>query len=479
MKKTLKWVAGAAALALTVTACGGGSGGSSDGAAASVGGAAAATASGTASGTVNYWLWDANQLPAYQACADAFHAANPNITVKITQYDWNDYWTKINNGFTSGTGPDVFTDHLSKYPEFVNKQQILSISDALAADKVNTDIYQPGLLSLWKAQDGKIYGLPKDFDTVALFYNEAMATSAGYTPASLAKLSWNSTDGGTFEKAVAHMTIDKSGKRGDQAGFNPKAVKTYGLALEDGSAGNGQTEWSTFTGGTGWTYTDKNPWGTHYNYDQAKFQDTLTWYRSFITKGYMPAQDKVIGADTGTQLGAGNYAMTVEGDWNTSSYTALKGVKIGIAPVPMNSAGKRASMFNGLADSINASTKNQGASIKWVEYTGSAACQDLVAAQSGRLPRHPRSHRQGGRRVQGQGRGHDPVHRPGQEQGDLPVPDHRPRQRHHRDHEPGHAVVPELQERRQLVHRGQHAGQPVVPIGEFASGGSRKGPLQQ
>ena len=125
MKKTLKWVAGAAALALTVTACGGGSGGSSDGAAASVGGAAAATASGTASGTVNYWLWDANQLPAYQACADAFHAANPNITVKITQYDWNDYWTKINNGFTSGTGPDVFTDHLSKYPEFVNKQQIL------------------------------------------------------------------------------------------------------------------------------------------------------------------------------------------------------------------------------------------------------------------------------------------------------------------------------------------------------------------
>ena len=116
----------------------------------------------------------------------------------------------------------MFTDHLSKYPEFVNKQQILSISDALTADKVKTDIYQPGLLSLWTAQDGKIYGLPKDFDTVALFYNEAMATAAGYTPASLAKLSWNSTDGGTFEKAVAHMTIDKSGKRGDEAGLQPE-----------------------------------------------------------------------------------------------------------------------------------------------------------------------------------------------------------------------------------------------------------------
>ena len=83
--------------------------------------------------------------------------------------------------------------------------------------------------------------------------------------------------------------------------------------------------------------------------------------------------------------------MAVEGDWNTSSYTALKGVKIGIAPVPMNSEGKRASMFNGLADSINASTKNQAASIKWVEFTGSAACQDLVAAKAVVFPAIPSS----------------------------------------------------------------------------------------
>ena len=390
MKKTLTWVASAAALALTLTGCGGGS--SSDGgggAAGTVGGGAAATGAAGASGTINYWLWDANQLPAYQACADAFHTANPSITVKVSQYGWDDYWSKITNGFTSGTGPDVFTDHLSKYPEFVNKQEILQISDALTADKYNTGIYQPGLLSLWTAQDGKIYGLPKDFDTIALFYNKAMASSAGYTPASLAKLSWNSKDGGTFEKAVAHLTIDKSGKRGDQAGFDPKNVKTYGLALEDGSAGNGQTQWSTFTGGAGWTYTDKNPWGTHYNYDQPAFQDTLTWYRSLVTKGYMPSQDKVIGVDTGTQLGAGNYAMTTEGDWNTSSFTSLKGVSIGIAPVPMNSAGKRSSMFNGLADSINASTKNQAASIKWVEYTGSSACQDIVASKAVVFPAIP------------------------------------------------------------------------------------------
>jgi multiple sugar transport system substrate-binding protein len=38
--------------------------------------------------TLNYWLWDDKQLPAYQACADEFTKANPNTTVKFTQTAW-------------------------------------------------------------------------------------------------------------------------------------------------------------------------------------------------------------------------------------------------------------------------------------------------------------------------------------------------------------------------------------------------------
>ena len=33
-------------------------------------------------GTIEYWLWDSNQQPAYQKCADAFTAANPGIQVQ-------------------------------------------------------------------------------------------------------------------------------------------------------------------------------------------------------------------------------------------------------------------------------------------------------------------------------------------------------------------------------------------------------------
>ena len=45
--------------------------------------------------TIRYVLWDSAQQPAYEACAKAFTAKNPNITVKIEQSGWNDYWTAI------------------------------------------------------------------------------------------------------------------------------------------------------------------------------------------------------------------------------------------------------------------------------------------------------------------------------------------------------------------------------------------------
>ena len=90
--------------------------------------------------------------------------------------------------------------------------------------------------------------------------------------------------------------MDQSGKRGDEPGFDKTKVKVYGLGLDGGAgAGNGQTQWSMYTGSNNWTHTDKNPWGTHYNYDKPEFQDTVGWFHSLIDKGYMPSIAAVAG----------------------------------------------------------------------------------------------------------------------------------------------------------------------------------------
>jgi multiple sugar transport system substrate-binding protein len=377
----------AAALSLALTACGGGGAESGGGGG---GGEGEVIDTSTASGDVSYWLWDPAQLPAYQACADAFKTANPNINVKITQLGWDDYWSKLTNGFIAGDAPDVFTDHLAKYPEFVSQQQLVALDETLAKDGFNADQYHPGLGDLWKAQDGKRYGLPKDFDTIAIFYNKKLVTDAGVKEADLQNLQWNPQDGGTYEKLIAHLTVDESGKRGDEPGFDKSKIKVYGLGLNSGSGGgDGQTQWSMYTGSNNWNYTDKNPWGTHYNYDQPAFQQTIGWFRSLIEKGYMPSVEAVTGQGSSAIFSAGKYAMITNGSWTTNEFFDLKGVEVGLAPTPVGPSGKRASMYNGLADSIWVGAKNKPGAAKWVEFLGSPDCQNIVGEKAVVFPAIP------------------------------------------------------------------------------------------
>jgi multiple sugar transport system substrate-binding protein len=373
VKRLSAVVALAAALPLALSACAG------------------APGSGNGSNEISYWLWDANQLPAYQACATAFEQANPGTKVKVEQFGWADYWNKLTTGLVAGTAPDVFTDHLNYYPTYAGKNQILPLDEFVARDGVRTDVYPEGLADLWVGQDGKRYGLPKDFDTVALFYNKKMLADAGVDPSTLTTLTWNPQDGGTYEKLIAHLTVDANGKRGDEPGFDKSKVAVHGLGLdENNGAGVGQQMWSAYALSTGWEYTDKNPWGTKFNYDDPRFQQTLGWYRGLIDKGYLPS---LAVARSGTSVndgfGAGKYALSTNGSWMINSYFGYDGVEVGVAPTPVGPSGKRATIFNGLADSIYTGTDNRDGAWKWVRYLASADCQKSVGEKAVVFPALP------------------------------------------------------------------------------------------
>ncbi|MFI7498293.1 extracellular solute-binding protein [Streptomyces sp. NPDC049687] len=352
-----------------------------------VAGCAQGGAAGSGAHTVTYWLWDANQLPAYQACAKGFEKANPGLKVKITQMGWDDYWTKLTASFIAGTQPDVFTDHIQKFGQFADLK-VLEPLDDLGIDE---SAYQSGLAANWKGQDGHRYGAPKDWDTVALFYNQKMAKAAGLTAQDLNGLSWNPKDGGTFEKAVAHLTVDVNGRRGDEAGFDKDHVKVYGLATGGAGDGDGQTQWSTFAASAGWTYTDKKRWGTEYRYDDKTFQSVIKWYFGLAKKGYLaPLTDYNAGANpANAQVAAGKAAAAFDGAWMISTYYAFKGIKVGTAVTPAGPTGKRATMMNGLADSVTRSARNKEGAKKWVRYLASDECQKTVGAYGIVFPATP------------------------------------------------------------------------------------------
>ncbi|MFY9712351.1 MAG: sugar ABC transporter substrate-binding protein [Microbacterium sp.] len=335
---------------------------------------------GSGDQSITYWLWDSNQQPAYQQCADDF-AAESGVSVKIEQFGWADYWQGLTTGFASGTAPDVFTNHLSYYPEFVSQGQLLDITDRIEEDDVDLSIYQDGLADLWQDQEGSRYGLPKDFDTVALFYNEQFAADAGLTAEQLADLEWNPTDGGTFEQAIAALSVDANGVRGNQPGFDKNNVAVYGLALSgNGLNASGQQTWAPYALSNDWYFGDKTPWTTQFNYDAPEFAATLAWYHGLQEKGFMPSLDIALSEqDPLNGYLAGRYAVVSDGSWMNGSYLGQDDVATKVAPTPVGPSGERATVFNGLADGIWTGTKNPDAAWDWVKYLGSSACQDVIA----------------------------------------------------------------------------------------------------
>lgn len=360
---------------LILAACGGAAAPAAPAAQAPTAAPAAAPAASSAV-EIRYGLWDANQQPAYQACADEFQKQNPNIAVKIEQLGWDDYWNGIQTGMVGGTAPDVFTDHLAKFPEFAAKNQIVDINPLVEKDKVDVGQYIKGLADLW-VRDGKRYGLPKDWDTISVIYNADMLEKAGVKVEELKDLTWNAQDGGTFGQLIAKLTLDQNGKNGLDPAFDKTKIAQYGFIPQGSGGFSGQTQWSMFAASNGFKFTD-GPWTNKYYYDDPKLAETLQWYADLnLVKGYAPPLADIKSLGAGTLFQSGKGALTTDGSWTIGDYVKNSKFKLGFAPLPKGPEGRK-SMFNGLADSIWIGTKHPDEAWAWVKFAASKTCLDIV-----------------------------------------------------------------------------------------------------
>ncbi|MEO1664229.1 MAG: sugar ABC transporter substrate-binding protein [Chloroflexota bacterium] len=337
--------------------------------------------------TIRYWLWDTNQLPPYEECAAQFMEANPTITIEIEQRGWGDYWTAITSGFVTGDAPDVFTNHLAKYPEFVELGQIIDIEPWVERDSVPTDIYYPGLAELW-SRDGARYGLPKDYDTVAVVYNAEALEAAGVTVDEVNSMTWNPEDGGTFDEVLARLTIDANGNNALSEDFDADNIVQFGFANSWGDAqAYGQTEFSWLSHTTGWEYNNGN-WGDEYYYDDERFIQTIDYITGlWLDKNYAAPFEAQTSLGKLALFQAGEAALVVDGSWMIGSYLGSD-FEVGFARLPEGPEGRK-SMFNGLADSIWVGTENPDESWEWVKFLASPQCQNIVGESAVVFPAIP------------------------------------------------------------------------------------------
>ncbi|MBY8339720.1 sugar ABC transporter substrate-binding protein [Streptomyces spinosirectus] len=342
--------------------------------------------------TLNWWTWDDKQAAAYKVCATDFEKANPGVTVKITQYNVADYFTKLTAGFVAGNAPDAFQNSVQYFQAYASQHQLLPLDDFISKDKFDLSRFSVGV-NAWKFTDGKQYALPLDWAATGIYYNEDALKKAGYAEKDVDSMTWNPDDGGTLGKMIAHMTIDDKGRRGDEKGFDKSHVKTYGYGEVAAKDFIGQTTWSPLVDTTGWRLGDKSSWPTVFNYDDPQFVKTMHWIRSLTDKGFAPRigqfTDSVSDVDL---LSSGKVAMESAGSWEAATFVKVPGLKVGIAPTPYGPDGKtRAVLSNSNGNNIWAGTKNPDLAWKWVSYMGSEACQSKASQTGTFFPSIPAS----------------------------------------------------------------------------------------
>ncbi len=358
----LMTVMGAALLA----GCGSSSGSGSTGAgsAATTGAAEAGTETASASdgSALQVDIWDNNQLDGLQQIADEWTKTS-GVPVKINVITWDQYWTLLEAGASGGQMPDVFWMHSNTAQMYMENDMLLNLDDYIAKDDdIDLSNYYDGIVSLYSS-NGHQYALPKDHDTIALLYNQAIFDKYGVdTP----------TDDWTWEDVYnASKAITDAGK----------ADGVYGYAM---NTSNNQDGWYNFIYDYGGQVITDDHKGTTIGSDASKAG--MEMVRKILTTAV--PQTMVAESGTDSLFQSNVVGMITQGSWMVNSFYSAEGHEnykwavLPYADVNGNGscdAGERQSCYNGLGWAIAANTEHPDEAYSLISYFASEEGQKKQA----------------------------------------------------------------------------------------------------
>ena len=128
--------------------------------------------------------------------------------------------------------------------------------------------------------------------------------------------------------------------------------------------------------------------GTDFHYDDPSLVDTINWIKGVIDKGYAPPFEVFSATGHNDLFKAAQTATTSLGSWEIGDVHAAD-FGTTFFPTPVGPSGACASMINGLADSISASSDHPDEAWEWVHFLASADCQDIVGRSGTVFPAIP------------------------------------------------------------------------------------------
>lgn len=297
--------------------------------------------------TLSMWVWDDAQVPATQAMIDEFHEANPNINVEITSIAGvTDYNTKMQSVIGTPDAPEIFWMNFNLAKEYIPMGFVQDLTGNIEADETfDISKLNAGITENYTV-DGKIYGIAKDTDSYAVYYNKALFDAAG--------VEYPSNDWTVEEFAETAKALTTDSVKGWANSTSDRVYYAFMYAY----GGN--------------PYNEE---GTAPAVNSPEAVEAMQILLDMTNNGYAFTGPELAEISANVAFESDMCAMVIDGSWMISEFATALGDNLGIAELPQGPVG-RGSCGHGIAYATTTSNEHPEETWKFLSYLGSDAAQE-------------------------------------------------------------------------------------------------------
>ena len=310
---------------------------------------------------INYSFWDENQRPAVEKNIADFNKQYPNVKVTVNVTPWAQYWTKLQTQAESNSLPDVFWMNGPNVTLYAANGTIAPIDPLVDEGVLDTGNYPDAMNELYTV-DGTQYAVPKDFDTVAMWYNRDVFDRAGVEQPTG---DWTWEDFEAAGVAISEALADEG---------------TYGVVMDLISSQS--TYYNSILQAGGHVISED---GSTSGYDDPATIRGLQLWRDLIESGAAPSVQQLSDTTANQWFGSGRAGMMWSGTWMVPEFLeSPEAANIDVAPLPMDE--ERATVIHGLGVVMAADGDNTAAARAFLGYLGSEEAAVIQAEMGAANP---------------------------------------------------------------------------------------------
>lgn len=296
--------------------------------------------------------WMSEQQEGIDAMVDAFNASQKDIELTVSYMSKSAYFEKLNIGLPAGSAPDIIALNVPSDIDYSKRGFLLDISDLFESGAIDLARYPEHTIAAHTI-DGVLHGVPRDYDSIAVYYNKAIFDAAG-EPYPTGDWTWEE-----FVAVAKRITRADEGIYGTCVASYPNSV-VYDMVYSNGGKAFDESGLCVL--------------------NSAEAKDALKKLSDVILVEHAsPTIEEQAEMSSGNRFLNGMVGMLFNGSWSMASYAEALGDDLGVCALPAMGE-KPASISHSLIWAIPACSQNIEAAKTALTYLASYESQAMTAA---------------------------------------------------------------------------------------------------